>query len=505
MDSTAQVEPRQHILTAYQANYVLDDSPLTNLVKSRRIGGTYAATLKVAWRAAGFDPRTNGFDPTRPGDNEYLTSPTIAQSKEMLQEVMRHLELLEQLHAVPGQMRPYAENAGVRTSPMVLSALAKTAVHRGLLPNAEELIAGAQMLRIDPKRRTGLIKHASSRQIVLTNGRVIEVKAANERTFRSIGGNVTGDEWGQVPYADKLYANGIRPVAASNLGRRKRYKVGFLGTAWGDANHFYRLARTEEGRLWSRHEITIYDAVRAKFPIDPEVERAEVGDEEAFLQEYCCEFLSATARYIPDTLLDDAAYDPSEPEYESELERAKTGKAPRFGGLDVARSIHGDLSALALVVKIGDVYWLLPEMWADRNVPFTAQKERVRGELQAGARRVAIDSHGLGNNMAEDLQREYGESRIELVPMVAPNKEDLATRLKRLLSQKRLRLPTGERLLRREIMALKRDTTAAGNTRFDIERTRKGGHGDRAWALMLALHAAENAPAPYEPRLRRGR
>jgi hypothetical protein len=40
--------------------------------------------------------------------------------------------------------------------------------------------------------------------------------------------------------------------------------------------------------------------------------------------------------------------------------------------------------------------------------------------------------------------------------------------------------------------------TSAGNVRYDAARTDEG-HADSAWALGLALHAA-NAPIPYRTR-----
>jgi phage FluMu gp28-like protein len=103
-------------------------------------------------------------------------------------------------------------------------------------------------------------------------------------------------------------------------------------------------------------------------------------------------------------------------------------------------------------------------------------------------RRGAIDSTGMGSAIAERVQEEF-PGRIEPVTFTAGRKQAMAIRMKRHFEERTLRIPD-DRNLRRDVAAVKRVITSAGNIRFDAERT-SDGHADRFWALALALHAAE--------------
>jgi phage FluMu gp28-like protein len=68
----------------------------------------------------------------------------------------------------------------------------------------------------------------------------------------------------------------------------------------------------------------------------------------------------------------------------------------------------------------------------------------------------------------------------------------MAVRMKRHFEERTLRIPEYA-ALRRDLNAVKRVVTAAGNIRFDAERTEEG-HADRFWALALSLQASGRAP-----------
>ncbi|MGI0014235.1 MAG: hypothetical protein ACREBU_12460, partial [Nitrososphaera sp.] len=103
--------------------------------------------------------------------------------------------------------------------------------------------------------------------------------------------------------------------------------------------------------------------------------------------------------------------------------------------------------------------------------------------------RCALDASGLGAMLAEELAAKWG-ARVEPVVFTAAIKEALAVRVKRLLEERRLKIPY-DPAIRAALGSVKRYVTAAGNVRFDAERTDLSGHADHFWALALALHAAE--------------
>jgi phage FluMu gp28-like protein len=120
------------------------------------------------------------------------------------------------------------------------------------------------------------------------------------------------------------------------------------------------------------------------------------------------------------------------------------------------------------------------------------------GAGEGAIRRACIDSTGIGAQLAEEAVERFG-SRVEAVTFTGAVKEDLAITLRRRFEDRLIRIPA-DRDIREDIHSVKKFTTAAGNVRFDAERTERG-HADRFWALALAVHAAaaQLTPIAYEP------
>jgi phage FluMu gp28-like protein len=51
--------------------------------------------------------------------------------------------------------------------------------------------------------------------------------------------------------------------------------------------------------VWSVHHIDIFEAVRQGCPIDIATMKEAAGDEDTWMQEYCCIFLADAQNYIP--------------------------------------------------------------------------------------------------------------------------------------------------------------------------------------------------------------
>ncbi|OFW39441.1 MAG: hypothetical protein A3J28_11435 [Acidobacteria bacterium RIFCSPLOWO2_12_FULL_60_22] len=268
---------------------------------------------------------------------------------------------------------------------------------------------------------------------------------------------------------------------------------------------------------WSGHWCDVHAAVRQGCPMDVKTLRPAVGDEETWQQEYECAFLSGSENYIPlDLIL--ACQDPqataalpsefSIRNSEFRIRNSGVGSGEwgmgkedsEFGiqnsefrelyfGYDVARV--RDLAVLAVVEKVGDVFWTraLIEM---PGATFSVQEQALRDIIPHCAR-GAVDSTGLGMQMAERLAQKF-PGQVEPVTFTAARKQDLAIRMKRHFEERSVRIPD-HRELRRDLNAVKRMVTAAGNIRFDAERTDQG-HADRFWALALALHAADQPRRP---------
>lgn len=94
-----------------------------------------------------------------------------------------------------------------------------------------------------------------------------------------------------------------------------------------------------------------------------------------------------------------------------------------------------------------------------------------------------MDSTGLGKNLAEDLQAEFGSIIIPF-DFSMRLKEELANGLKILFQEGNIVLAKDRNTIS-QIHSIKQRITSVGNAVFDAERNRIH-HGDRAWAIALA-------------------
>jgi phage FluMu gp28-like protein len=101
-------------------------------------------------------------------------------------------------------------------------------------------------------------------------------------------------------------------------------------------------------------------------------------------------------------------------------------------------------------------------------------------------KRCCLDASGLGIQLAEEAEREFGW-KVEPITFTPAVKEELAYGLRADFEDRRLRIVSDDKL-RADIRGLKKEVTASGNLRFAGESD--DGHCDRFWALALRQHAA---------------
>jgi len=118
---------------------------------------------------------------------------------------------------------------------------------------------------------------------------------------------------------------------------------------------------------------------------------------------------------------------------------------------------------------------------------FSAQESLISEAMRRGVKRIAIDSTGIGMPVAEKLAAVYGD-RVMSVHFTASIKETLVSRTKLLLMDGKLTLPL-ERNVVAQMQSVEKQVTGSGNVIYNAPRAH-GSHADIAWALMLACHAA---------------
>lgn len=439
----------------YQNRFLADHRSQICVVKSRRIGFSEVVSFRCACRAAGLD-----YIPGPPASfrrikpvPQNIISAGHEQAKDMLARAGKHLRALEMGYG------------------------------------GKKLIA-----------------NEGKTEITLTNGVRMKAFSSYPATIRGSEGDVVLDEFSAVRDQPGVWA-AAAALRTANLGNRDGYKLVVVFTPLGDANMSYQIAKGEMRRAFGQHRITIHDAVADGFPLtkdDPvtglkvpatiEDYRAEYADPALFSQEFECDFMSASDRYIPEHVYNGACYDAGQlPGGYNDI-----GATQDYGGLDIARSM--DMTAFCRLGKHVDTLWqaekveVLRAMKRDENYSVEAdemswpnQRRWVDARMQT-LTRMAVDASSLGTQFAEELEARW-PGRIDSVKFSSAVKEELASGLKLGLQGHRIRVRSDDTDLRREVLSMRREITKIGTMRYDTPRD-KGSHGDRAWALALAVAAA---------------
>ncbi|MBF0546214.1 MAG: hypothetical protein HQM08_17355 [Candidatus Riflebacteria bacterium] len=334
--------------------------------------------------------------------------------------------------------------------------------------------------------------------IEFASGKRINALSSNPKAFRSKGGKLILDEFAFHPQPEEMWKAAF-PVITWGFPAR------ILSTYNGKGNRYYRMV--EEAKKpdskWKLHTITIEDAVREgladritkrKLTDEERLEwlsdlKKEVRDDDAWNQEYMCIPVDEASAWLPwDLIASCESKDAGIPGF-------YTG-GPCFLGMDIAR--RRDLTIIWVDELVGDVFWTREVVRLSR-ASFAEQDaalERIMNKYYIV--RGCMDQTGIGEKPVEDAQRKYG-SRIEGVLFNGPVKQELATGLKRRYEDRQVRTPVDE-AIRNAHHAVKKVMTAAGNPRFDAERT-EAGHADEFWAHALSVHAGSKPVGNYEFKL----
>lgn len=319
-------------------------------------------------------------------------------------------------------------------------------------------------------------------EIRFANGSKVVSLPANPATVRGYSGNLYFDEACFWKDSEAIWQ------AAAPIATRGGFKIRMTSTPAGKSGVFYRLW-TDEENGWSRHKVTVYDAVRQGLSLDIDELKRAIGDETVWQTEYCLEFADELTAWLPHDLITSCEHpDAGKPELYNPANLCYIGN-------DIAR--RNDLWAAAVIEQVGDVLWLR-ELRTLKGQTFAAQEEMMHELMQRyRVRRLSLDKTGMGEKPCEDYSRRYGSSVVEGVLFTLANKQGLADQLKQAFEDRRIRIPQGDQLLRKDLHSLRKIITPSGNVRFDSSRDGDG-HADRTWAIALAIMAAWNPAAPIE-------
>lgn len=317
----------------------------------------------------------------------------------------------------------------------------------------------------------------------LPNGVRVIALPANPTTARGFTGDVLLDEFAMHADDRAIWA-AMFPTVLRGGG-----ELDVASTPKGKANVFYRLGGNE---LFAKSVVTLPQAVAAGLDVDVEQVRRSMDDETLFRQEFLCEFVDESTAFLTYEMIG-ACMDPLL-STEADLVALGAAPGPLYVGVDVGR--RRDLTVIWVLEPQGDTL-VTRGVIEMSNATFRDQYVRLAAVLSLPAlRRCCIDAGGLGMQLAETAEHQFGAHRVEAVTLTNALKAQLAGALRLAAEARRIAIPMDDGI-RNDWHAIQRVVTPAGHVRYDAERTRAG-HGDRFWAAALAVHAALTAPGRIE-------
>lgn len=306
-----------------------------------------------------------------------------------------------------------------------------------------------------------------SRTECKVNGVDVKSLTSNAVGDEGYSGNVYLDEFGLHENDEQIYRSLLPTISWG-------FKIRIVSRPFGQSNKFYQIF-TDEGAYtdYKRYTFDIHRAVRDGLPVDVDAIKRNF-DDEGFRENYLCEFIDESVAFLPYPLLRSCVGD------------APEGSGPSYIGVDIGR--RHDRTTLVVLTLLGDRLYTR-RMEELKNQTFEVQRETIRQVIgECKILRGCVDATGLGMQLAEELQSEFGF--IEPVTFTNPAKEEIAVLTKRKFEAKEIQIPDDMKLIS-DCHAIKKTVTPSNNVRFDADRTSEG-HADRFWALGLAIRAASD-------------
>lgn len=450
--ATIRPDDEDRLFLPYQRRWIDDTSRLKLMEKGRQIGISWSSAYTCVERTA----------PKEARHDQWVSSRDEIQARLFLEDCTKFAKLLD---------------AG-----------------------AEDL--GLQV--IDPDKKI------SAYVLQFANGKRIHSMSSNPDAQAGKRGGRVLDEFALHPDPRKLYS-----IAYPGITWGGQLEI--VSTHRGSANFFNELVQEinhkNNPKQFSLHRVTLEDALlqgflwrlQASIPADSPIQemdeatyytfiRSGCADEEQFLQEYMCVPADDEGAFLTYDQIARCEYGMAEPwEMTGDGWFDERKLTDLYVGVDVGRK--KDLTVIWVLERINGHFFtrMVIEL---KNKKFSEQEGVLYEVLDLPAvRRCCIDATGLGMQLAERAEEKYSY-RAESVRFTAPVKEALAYPVRAAFEDQALKIPHSNEI-RSDLRAIKKTTTAAGNIRFDADRS-ENGHADRFWALALAIHAGANPSGPME-------
>ncbi len=340
----------------------------------------------------------------------------------------------------------------------------------------------------------------TAHRVKFANGNEANAISSNPRRFRSKGGDITLDEFAHHQEQEKMYTAAKPSIMWGN-------HVRIISTHNSDAS-YYNFLITEikkgaEGTMknWRLFKVTIDDAIKQGL-VDAILGHKATQDEvKNFLEDafsgmtqeaideefYCIPRSSSNSHLLPYDLINPIERDNLLDETLSNV----TGDL--YVGMDIGR--RNNPSVIWVEEKLGELLYTRRVIRL-KNIPYRDQREILYGVLShKNFRRCCIDATGIGNQLSEEAQQDFGALRVEPVMFTQKSKEDIASTTYIMVESRKTLIPR-DKIIRDDLYSVKAVTTTSGNVRYEADQEKDGAHADHFWAFALANYAAKTNTGP---------
>lgn len=331
-------------------------------------------------------------------------------------------------------------------------------------------------------------------EIKLSNGSRMRAVPGKPSTVRGRSTNVGLTEFDFFEQAKETWRAILPSITNPLRGGEKKARIVTTPNGKGGAMDKIWSKEDTAKMKWSRHLVTIYQAVLMGLPVDIEQLREAFDDPEGWRQEFECEFLDGSSVLLPYELI--ASCESIDATEVWNLADA-VGGGPRYVGVDFGR--QNDPTVIWTLQRVGGLL-VTREVRVLRGVS-SPDQQRILSPIIKDAVRTSFDYTGPGIGLGDYIAKEHGDwkpeahkfGKVDLCTFTPGFKRSIFPRVRQAFERKEVLIPISREI--REDLHEMQQVTSGGEYSYHSRRTKEG-HSDRCTALALALRAAGTGGGP---------